>query len=157
MPLPIPPHFNSSPLPSLTEARASAPLPARARSTPARPLPLRHASFCLGNQLFRLPWFQREVAACVPVGRRILLLWAALTAATVLLLGAIKPAQKRPKSVTQLIRCQRPCVSLLQVLHFRRRYKQTCPLSYGFVSLANGHKNSPRSCSWNLGFCLSVL
>lgn len=48
-------------------------------------------------------------------------------------------------------------MSLLQVLHFRRRYKQTCPLSYGFVSLANGHKNSLRSCSWNLGFCLSVL
>lgn len=90
----------------------------------------------------------------VPVGWRILLLWVVLTAATALLLGAIKPPQKWPKPMTQLTRHQRPRVSLLQVLHFKK-YKQTCPPSYSFVSLASSRNNYTRSCTWHLRLCLS--
>lgn len=84
-------------------------------------------------------------------------LWAALAAATVLLVRAIKPPQKWPKPMTQLPRRQRPRVSLLQVLHFSQRYKQTHPPSYSFVSLANSRNKQPRSCTWHIRLCLSVL
>lgn len=56
--------FNSFPLPPPADARASSPLSPPAHFTPPHPLLLWHAASCLGNQLFRLPWFQREVAVC---------------------------------------------------------------------------------------------
>lgn len=74
-----------------------------------------------------------RVANAVTVG--------SVTATTLLLLGAINPPQKWPKPTAGLTRCQGLHPSLLQALHFKQRYKQAHPPSYGVVSSANTRKN----------------
>lgn len=145
--MPIPLRFTSSPSPSPAGARAA--VPCHLMLTPHHPVPscydMPHSALeinYLGCPDFKARWL------CV-------CLWAALAATTVLLVRAIKPPHKWLKPMTQLPRRQRPRVSLLQVLHFNQRYKQTHPPSYRFVSLANSLNNQPRSCTWHIRLCLS--
>jgi len=146
-------------IPTATACRCQgfcSPATTRSRHTAPCPLLLRRAFFCLGNQLFRLPWFQREVAVRVPAGWRMLSLWAALTAVTALLLELQNLPKQRPKPVTQLPRHQGPRGSPLQVLHFKG-YEQMLPPSRSFVSSANSRNDQPRSCTWHSRLCPSVL
>lgn len=91
----------------------------------------------LGCPDFSVRWLR----VWVPAGWPTPLLRAALTATTLLLLGALSPPQKWPKPMAGLTRRQGLHPSLLQVLHFKQRYKQACPPSYGFASSANTRNN----------------
>lgn len=143
------PSLPASPRPHHPHQQVPGPLFRHLTLTPHHPVPscydMPHSALeinYLGCPDFKARWL------CV-------CLWAALAAATVLLVRAIKPPHKWLKPMTQLPRRQRPRVSLLQVLHFNQRYKQTHPPSYSFVSLANSRNNQPRSCTWHIRLCLS--